>query len=86
MQNDNQINKVALRQELVDLEARIHRKIRDIVCTHRHLPFDRLTKGRLLREHVSQTIKYLDQGNESKLSEYIGELVNRGVKIKNYET
>lgn len=77
----NEINKEDLKNHLIDLEARIQAKIRHICLTNRKLPFERLSKGRQLKETVRQTIKYLDEGNHERVAEYIENLGSRGVKI-----
>ncbi|PRY90549.1 hypothetical protein [Mongoliibacter ruber] len=85
--NDNQINKEALRKELVEIRDRISAKITNIVFTNQKLPFDRLSNGRQLKELVIISINAIDQGKDKELNDYIRELKKRGIQIKcNEET
>lgn len=81
METVNETNKEDLKNYLIDLETRIQAKIRHICLTNRKLPFERLSKGRQLKETVRQTIKYLDEGKYKKVAEYIENLSSRGVQI-----
>jgi hypothetical protein len=73
--------RVTLRMELVALEARIRKKIMRITWTHQKLPYERLAKGRRLKEVCLEPISLLDAGNDGKLQEYLYELRKSGVKI-----
>lgn len=77
-------DKEALKSELESLKLRIEAKIRHIVFTHRNLPFDRLSKGRKLKELMIMALDALTKGDDLKLNKYIGELVNRGIILKNH--
>lgn len=72
---------VQLRAELVRLEERIRMKIRRIGLTNQKLPYERLAKGRQLKELCLAAISYLDKGNEIKLQECLRELKNKKLKI-----
>lgn len=76
------IDEGALRAELVVLEERIRLKIRKITYTHKQLPYDRLMKGRELKELCLSAIAYIDAGNWPKLYESVSELEKRGLIIK----
>ncbi|MGY6545046.1 hypothetical protein [Arthrospiribacter ruber] len=52
--------------------------------THRKLPFERLSKGRQLKELVTMAINAIDQGNEKQLNEYLNELMNHGLKFSKF--
>lgn len=83
--NDNNINNTeALRIELEKTKVRISTKINHIVMTHRKLPFERLSKGRQLKELVTMAINAIDQGNEKQLNEYLNELMNHGLKFSKF--
>lgn len=70
-----------LRAELVLLEARIRAKILKITWTHQKLPYDRLAKGRKLKECCLSAIEYVDAGNDDKLRVILQELRKSGIKI-----
>ena len=70
-----------LRAELVQLEERIRMKIRKIGLTHQKLPYERLAKGRRLKELCLMAIDELDQGNIDKLEAALRELRNAGIVI-----
>lgn len=74
-------SKQEIREELVILEERIRLKIRNITVTHQQLPYDRLRKGRRLKELCLLAISYLDEGNEMKMQECLHELRTSGIKI-----
>lgn len=83
--NDNDINNtLALRSELEKMKFRISTKITHIAMTHRKLPFERLSKGRQLKELVTMAINAIDQGNEKLLNKYMNELINRGLKFSKF--
>ncbi len=71
----------ALRAELHQLVERINLKIRKITWTHQKLPYERLTKGRGLKEIALAAITYLDQGVEYKLRNCIHSLEQEGITI-----
>lgn len=73
-----------LKAELELLKMRIEGKIRKIVFTQKKLPFERLSKGRRMKELVIMALGALDKGDDLKVNEYIRELKNMGIKI--YET
>ncbi len=73
--------RTVLRKELVVLEERIRAKILKITLTHRKLPYDRLAKGRNLKECCLFAIEYLDAGNDDKLQDFLLELRKSGIKI-----
>jgi hypothetical protein len=74
-------NKEELRAELELLKIRIEGKIQNIVFTHKKLPFDRLSKGRRLKELVIMALTALYNDDQLKLDEYIRELREKGIKI-----
>ncbi|SIT13426.1 hypothetical protein [Belliella pelovolcani] len=82
MKNDNQINKERLRAELSTLESRIQAKIIHLCLSNKKLPFERLSKGRQLKDSIRQTIQYLDQGEFEKVELYLKELSSQGLIIK----
>jgi len=63
------------------LYERISRKILNITYTHQTLPYDRLSKGRQLKESCAMAIKFLDEGNLQMLEECLKELREKGIKI-----
>ncbi|TVP48898.1 MAG: hypothetical protein EA341_10155 [Mongoliibacter sp.] len=65
-----------------DIRKRIESKIQRIVFTHQKLPFERLSKGRRLKELVIITIKTLDDGGENAVNKYIIELKKTKIQIK----
>ena len=71
-----------LRQELVELEERINRKIRRIGLTHQKLPYERLAKGRRLKELVLLAIGFLEEGRKVDLDLCLRELMKLGIEIK----
>lgn len=75
------IEEEQLRAELVELEERIRMKIRRIGFTHQKLPYERLAKGRQLKELCLAAITYLDQGNEIKLQECLRGLRDMGIAM-----
>jgi hypothetical protein len=79
-------DKGALKSELEDLKLRIETKIRKITLTHQKLPFERLSKGRKLKELVIMTLDALNKGDDLKVNEYIRELREREIKISDYGT
>lgn len=82
--NVNKIDKEILRKELEDIRSRISAKITHIAMTHKKLPFERLSKGRRLKELVTMAINAIDQEKEEELNEYMIELINRGVKFSEF--
>jgi hypothetical protein len=74
-------NKEELRAKLELLKLRIEGKIQNIVFTHKKLPFDRLSKGRRLKELVIMALAALYNDDQLKLDEYIRELREKGIKI-----
>jgi len=74
-------NEAALRTELVELEERIRMKIRRIGLTHQKLPYERLAKGRRLKELCLIAIDSLDQGKNDKLEAALRELRSAGISI-----
>lgn len=78
-------NKEALRAELEFLKLRIEGKIRNIVFTQKKLPFERLSKGRRLKELVIMALAALDKGDELKVNDYIRELREKGVDVGSFE-
>jgi hypothetical protein len=62
------------RVELIVLEERILAKILKITWTHQKLPYDRLAKGKRLKECCLSAIAYLDLGNDEKLQDFLREL------------
>jgi hypothetical protein len=72
-----------LRAELVDLEERINDKIRKITWTNQKLPYDRLAKGRLIKETVLHAIDCLDKGENTKLNLVLDRIEELGVKLDN---
>ncbi|SEG35865.1 hypothetical protein [Algoriphagus boritolerans] len=75
--------RAALRAELVVLEARIRAKILKITWTNQKLPYDRLAKGRRLKELVLLAIRFLDEGRMVDLGLCVRELPNAVIKLKN---
>ena len=75
------IEEERLRAELVQLEERIRMKIRRIGLTHQKLPYERLAKGRRLKELCLMAIDELDQGKSDKLEASLRELRNAGISI-----
>lgn len=73
-----------LRAELVELEERIRIKIRKITWTHQKLPFDRLAKGRKLREACISAISYLEVGDEENLRAFLSLLTESGITLKSW--
>lgn len=71
----------ALRAELQQLVDRINLKIRKITWTHQKLPYERLTKGRSLKERALAAIFYLDQGKEYELRNCIHSLEQEGITM-----
>ncbi|WP_288370294.1 hypothetical protein [uncultured Algoriphagus sp.] len=71
-----------LREELEVLEERIRMKIRRIGLTNQKLPYERLSKGRQLKELCLAAISYLDAGEEIKLQECLRSLREKGIKIE----
>ena len=63
------------------LEERIQMKIRRIGLTHQKLPYERLAKGRRLKELCLMAIDELDQGKIDKLEAALRELRNAGIAI-----
>lgn len=78
-------NKDVLRIELELLKFRIEEKIRNIVFTNNRLPFERLSKGRRLKELVIVAIDALNKDDQLKLNECIKELKNKGIVIEKYK-
>ena len=72
-----------LRRELVALEERINDKIRKITWTNQKLPYDRLAKGRMLKETVLLAIDFLDKGENAKLNLVLDRIESLGVKLQN---
>ena len=75
------IEEERLRAELVQLEERIRMKIRRIGLTHQKLPYERLAKGRRLKELCLMAIDELDRGKSDKLEAALRELRNAGIVI-----
>ncbi|WP_439473852.1 hypothetical protein [Algoriphagus formosus] len=75
------IEEEQLRAELVKLEERIRMKIRKIGLTNQKLPYERLAKGRQLKELCLAAISYLDDGKEIKLQECLRALREKGLEI-----
>lgn len=73
-------DKEVLKSELEGLKLRIEAKVRNITLTHQKLPFERLSKGRKLKELVIMALDALAKGDDLKVNEYIREL--RKMKIK----
>lgn len=73
----------ALRAELVELDERIRLKIRKITWTHQKLPYDRLAKGRVLKETVLTAIELLDKGDDRQLAIALDRLEALGIELKN---
>ncbi|GHB44280.1 hypothetical protein [Mongoliitalea lutea] len=73
-----------LKEELEALKIRIENKIRTLVFTQKKLPFERLAKGRQLKELVIMAIKAIDDGDQKALNEYIEELKSRSIEITKY--
>lgn len=82
--NVNRIDKEKLREELEDIKSRISANITHIAMTHRKLPFERLSKGRQLKELVTIAINAFDQGKDEQLNELMIELINRGLKFSEF--
>ena len=82
--NVNKIDKKRLRNELENLKYRISYKITHLVFTHKKLPFERLSKGRQLKEVVIMAINEIDHKNDEKLNKYMVELINRGLKFSKF--
>lgn len=74
--------RAALRAELVEMEARIRAKIHHLMLTNQKLPFERMSKGRQLKENCLAAIEYLDQGNDEQLQEFLQELEKSGIMFK----
>ncbi len=53
---------------------RVKAKIRKIVITHQDLPYDRLSKGREIRDLLTLGIKQIDEGDNHGLTKTIREL------------
>ncbi len=77
------IEEERLRAELVELEERIRMKIRKITWTHQKLPYDRLAKGRVLKETVLTAIELLDKGDDRQLAIALDRLEALGIELKN---
>lgn len=73
----------ALRAELMELEERIRLKIRRITYTHQKLPYERLAKGRVIRETVLQAISFIDKGDDYNLTIALDRLEIMGIELKN---
>lgn len=76
--------RAALRAELVEIEARIRAKIHKIMLTHQKLPFERMAKGRRLKENCLAAISYLDKGNDDQLQQFIQDLERSGITFKSW--
>lgn len=77
-------NNEDLRTDLELLKVRIEEKIRKIVFTNKRLPFDRLSKGRRLKELVIIALTALKNDDQLKLKESIKELKDNGFKIEKF--
>ena len=74
-------NKEQLRVGLELLKIRIEEKIRNIVFSNKRLPFERLSKGRRMKELVIMALASLKNDDQLKLNECIRELRDMGIKI-----
>lgn len=73
----------ALRQELVELEERVRMKIRKITVTHQKLPYERLARGREIKETVLLAIQFLDKGDGYNLDIALDRIESLGISLKN---
>ena len=73
-----------IRRELVQLEERIRIKIRRITLENQKLPYERLAKGRRLKELVLLAIQFLDESRMVDLGICIRELRHLGIEIIGY--
>lgn len=73
----------ALRQELVELEERVRMKIRRITVTHQKLPYERLARGREIKETVLLAIQFLDKGDGYNLDIALDRIESLGISLKN---
>ncbi|WP_026952186.1 hypothetical protein [Algoriphagus mannitolivorans] len=78
------IEEERLRTELVQLEERIRMKIRRITLENQKLPYERLAKGRRLKELVLLAIQFLDEKRMVDLGLCIRELRHLGVEISEF--
>ena len=83
--NVDSIDNKKLRVELEDLKSRISSKITHLVLTHKKLPFERLSKGRQLKELVIMAINEIDHKDGEKLNKYMVELIKQGLKFSEFK-
>lgn len=62
----------------MDIEERIRAKIHQIMLKLKKLPFERMAKGRRVKENWLAAISYLDKGNDEQLQAFLLDLEQSG--------